>query len=156
LGVTAAAASAARGAASVRVFDRDPLRQRLSHAFGAVDDDGAPTDIAVDFTGAAPAVQSALGRLDTGGRLVLAGTVTPGPPISLDPERVVRNWLTITGVHNYEPRHLAQAVAFLNATSELYPWAELVDTPVALADLTRVLAPTPLGILRSSVAPQSS
>ena len=135
--------------------DQDPLRQKLSHAFGAVDDDGDTADVAIDFTGAATAVQSAFGRLDTGGRLVLAGSVTPSPPISVDPERVVRQWLTITGIHNYEPRHLAQAVAFLDATREKYPWAELVDTPVPLADLTRVLAPTPPGILRSSVSPHT-
>ncbi len=155
LGVTASAASAEGGAATVRVIDQDPLRQKLSHAFGAVDDDGDTADVAIDFTGAATAVQSAFGRLDTGGRLVLAGSVTPSPPISVDPERVVRQWLTITGIHNYEPRHLAQAVAFLDATREKYPWAELVDTPVPLADLTRVLAPTPPGILRSSVSPHT-
>ncbi|ROZ48955.1 dehydrogenase [Rhodococcus sp. WS3] len=155
LGVTAAAASAECKAATVRVIDQDPLRQRLSRAFGAVDDDGDSTDVAIDFTGAAAAVQSAFGRLDIGGRLVLAGSVTPGPPISVDPERVVRRWLTITGIHNYEPRHLAQAIAFLGATGEQYPWAELVDTPVPLADLTRVLAPTPPGILRSSVSPHT-
>ncbi|WP_415976657.1 zinc-binding dehydrogenase [Rhodococcus sp. 077-4] len=153
LGVTAAAASAERDAASVRIVDRDALRQKLARRFGALDDDGSLVDIAIDFTGAADAVRSGFGRLDTGGRLVLAGSVSPGPAISIDPERVVRNWLTITGVHNYEPRHLAQAVAFLDATGERYPWAALVDTPVPLTDLTRVLAPTPEGILRSSVAP---
>ncbi|WP_338889420.1 zinc-binding dehydrogenase [Rhodococcus sovatensis] len=153
LGVSAAAASAEREASTVRVIDHNPLRQNLSRSFGAIDDDGESTDVAIDFTGSAAAVQTALGRLDTGGRLVLAGSVTPGPPIAVDPEAVVRRWLTITGIHNYEPRHLAQAIAFLDATREKYPWAELVDAPVPLTELTRVLAVAPPGILRSSVAP---
>lgn len=155
LGVTAAAAVAELGASSVRVIDHNPLRQQHSHEFGAVDDDGEPVDVAIDFSGASSAVQAALGRLDTGGRLVLAGSVTPGPPIAVDPEAVVRGWLTITGVHNYEPRHLAQGVDFLARTAEKYPWAGLVEAPVPLEDLSRVLVPTPPGILRSSVTPRS-
>lgn len=155
LGVTAAAAARERGA-SVRVIDRDSGRQDQARAFGAVDDDGDHVDVAIDFSGASSAVQAALSRLDTGGRLVLAGSVAPGPPIAIDPETVVRQWLTITGVHNYEPRHLAQAVTFLDATRESYPWAKLVDAPVPLDQLGRVLKPAPPGILRSSVAPQNA
>ncbi|WP_328810437.1 zinc-binding dehydrogenase [Rhodococcus sp. NBC_00294] len=153
LGVTAAAASVERGAETVRVIDRDPARQNISRRFGGIDDDGGDADVIVDFTGAAAALQSALDRLDIGGRFVLAGSVAPGPPISVDPEAVVRNWWAITGVHNYEPRHLSQAVAFLDATEGRYPWAEVIDTPVPLADLARVLVPTRPGILRSSVTP---
>ena len=152
LGVTAAAAAFERGA-SVSVLDRDPERQRQSRAFGAAEDDGARTDVAIDFSGSSSAVQAALERLDVGGRLVLAGSVAPGAPITVDPEAVVRNWLTITGIHNYEPRHLHQAIAFLRDTGEKYPWASLVEAPVPLADLASVLRPTPSGILRSSVTP---
>lgn len=156
LGITAAAASAHRGAARVFVVDHNPQRQSHARAFGAIDDDDQFVDVAIDFTGAAAAVQAALGRLDTGGRLVLAGSVTPGPPITVDPERVVRGWLTITGVHNYEPHHLIQAVDFLHTTGDRYPWAELVDAPVPLTELARVLVPTRPGILRASVAPGTS
>ncbi|QII07775.1 alcohol dehydrogenase catalytic domain-containing protein [Rhodococcoides fascians A25f] len=152
LGITAAAAATERGA-TVRVLDRDPERQDRAREFGACEDDGAPTDVAIDFSGSSPAVQAALGRLDVGGRLVLAGSVAPGPPITVDPETVVRNWLTVTGVHNYEPRHLDQAVAFLHDTGAKYPWEALVEAPVPLTELASVLRPTPSGILRSSVTP---
>lgn len=152
LGISAAAAATERGA-TVRVLDRDPDRQGRSRDFGGDGDDGGPTDVAIDFSGASSAVQAALGRLDIGGRLVLAGSVAPGPPITVDPEAVVRNWLTVTGVHNYEPRHLHRAVAFLHDTGEKYPWESLVEAPVPLAELASVLRPTPSGILRSSVAP---
>jgi putative phosphonate catabolism associated alcohol dehydrogenase len=154
LGVTAAAAATEAGAV-VQMVDPNPLRQSQSHQFGASDgDDRLLTDIAIDFSGAPAAVNAALQRLDLGGRLVLAGSVSPGPAVSVDPEDVVRRWLTITGVHNYEPRHLGQAVAFLAATSEKYPWATLVDEPVPLDAMEDVLQP-PLSpvVLRSSVAP---
>ncbi|OYD70340.1 zinc-binding dehydrogenase [Rhodococcus sp. OK302] len=153
LGVTAAAAAVEAGA-DVRVVEPNPSRQRQSHRFGASDDDGATTDIAIDFSGVWTAVDAALQRLDVGGRLVLAGSVSPGPAIAVDPEDVVRRWLTITGVHNYEPRHLSRAVALLATTCEKYPWASLVAEPVPLDDVARVLRPTSSpAILRASVAP---
>ncbi|MFC0451212.1 zinc-binding dehydrogenase [Rhodococcus jostii] len=152
LGVTAAAACAEAGA-HVRITDINPQRLTLAHRFGAKDDDGTDVDVAVDFSGSADAVAGALGRLGIGGRLVLAGSVSPGPAIAVDPEAVVRRWLTITGVHNYEPRHLTHAVAFLTRTSEQFPWEDLVAEPVPLDDIATVMAPPPPNILRASIAP---
>lgn len=153
LGVTAAAVATESGA-SVRIVDRDAVRQEHARAFGADGDDGRSVDIAVDFSGASSAVQAAFGRLDVGGRLILAGSVAPGPAVAVDPEAIVRKWLTIKGVHNYEPRHLAQAVAFLDDTGDTYPWSELVEPPVRLDLLNTVMRPAPPGVLRSSVDPR--
>ena len=95
---------------------------------------------------------SALAALDTGGRLVLAGPVSPGPAVAMDPERMVRSLLTVTGVHNYEPAHLQQALDFLAQTQGLYDWDSLVETPQPLAELAAQMTP-PLGRrLRKSVA----
>lgn len=152
LGVTAAAAFTDAGAV-VRITDLDPARVRIAGRFGAVADTGGPVDVAVDFSGATAAVGAALGRLDVGGVLVLAGSVSPGRPVSVDPEAVVRRWLTITGVHNYEPRHLGQAVAFLDRTRDGYPWSALVSEPVPLDELGAVLAAAPGATLRASIAP---
>lgn len=157
LGLTAAAACATRGA-DVRVADSDPQRLALAEAFGAHADDaghrgGAHIDIALDFSGSATAISAASARLDLGGTLVLVGSVSPGPGVVIDPEAVVRGWLTLTGVHNYEPRHLREAIAFLNATLDRYPWESVVAAPVALTAAEQVLAPAPAGILRASIAP---
>ncbi|UGT62581.1 zinc-binding dehydrogenase [Nocardia asteroides] len=152
LGLTATAACVSRGA-DVRVADPDPERLALAAAFGGLPDDGAPVDVALEFSGAAAAVGHALARIDLGGTLVLVGSVTPGAAVQVDPEAVVRGWLTVTGVHNYEPRHLYEAVAFLNITRDRYPWASVVAPPVALAEVEAVLVPTPPGILRASIAP---
>ncbi|WP_197374192.1 zinc-binding dehydrogenase [Mycolicibacterium baixiangningiae] len=152
LGVTAAAACADAGA-HVRITDLDAERLRSAERFGAAADAGGPVDVTLDFTGAAGAVEAALTRLDVGGVLVLAGSVMPGPALSLDPESVVRKWWTIRGVHNYEPRHLEQAITFLDRTQELYPWASVVSDPVGLDDIASVLAAMPPGTMPPGTMP---
>ncbi|WP_280398288.1 zinc-binding dehydrogenase [Nocardia carnea] len=152
LGVTAAAACAERDARVV-ISDPHPQRRALAARFGAEPDTGGTIDIALDFSGSSTAVAGALSRLDLGGILVLAGSVTPGPTVALDPESVVRGWLTITGVHNYEPRHLVRAVEFLTRTCRTMPWSDLVAAPVALDAIGTVLEPTPREVLRASVTP---
>ncbi|OLO99272.1 dehydrogenase [Mycolicibacterium porcinum] len=152
LGLTAVAACATAGA-DVQVVDRNADRLDLAARFGGRASDGGPVDVAIDYTGSSAAVADALGRLDIGGTLVLAGSVTPGPPLKVDPETVVRHWLTITGVHNYEPRHLQQAVKFLDETRKHYPWDALVVAPVPLDDIETALRTPPPGKLRTAVTP---
>ncbi len=152
LGVTAAAACA-RAGAKVQISDLDPHRLALAQRFGGVPDTGGTVDTAIDFSGASAAISAALQRLDVGGVLVLAGSVLPAPPVPVDPESIVRKWITITGVHNYEPRHLEAAVDFLSETLTAYPWSALVSEPVALEDIADVLAPPAPGRLRASVTP---
>jgi putative phosphonate catabolism associated alcohol dehydrogenase len=152
LGVTAVAAYRDAGA-HVLIADPDPERVCVARRFGAGPDSGADVDIAVDFSGAPTAISAALERLDIGGRLVLAGSVAPGPPVPVDPERVVRRWLTVTGVHNYEPRHLAAAVALLDRTLDAHPWESLVDAPVPLERIGHALNRPSRGRLRASIRP---
>ncbi len=65
----------------------------------------------------------------------------------------MRQWLTITGAHNYEPRHLHRAVKFLDETREHYPWEALVVAPVSLEDIEEAPRTPPPGKLRTAVAP---
>src|SRR4029079_12882692 len=102
-----------------------------------------PFYVAIDYTGSTDALGAALARLDIGGALVIAGSVTPAPALAVDPEQVVRRWLTITGVHHYAPRPLHQAVRFLDRTLHRHPWHRLVTDPVPLADLSDALRPPP-------------
>lgn len=152
LGVTASAV-AARAGARVAVRDIDTDRLELAQRFGGEPDMGGPADVVIDFSGSSAAVGAAVSRLDVGGVLVLAGSVLPGPPVKIDPEVVVRQWLTITGVHNYEPRHLGQAMLFLERTRDAYPWRSVVAEPVDLDALGSVLTTPPPGILRCAIRP---
>ncbi|WP_250008139.1 zinc-binding dehydrogenase [Actinoplanes sp. M2I2] len=130
LGLTATAVLAESGA-HVVAADPDPARLEMAHRFGAKEvmtSSAAVRDIevAIELSGAAAAVGDALASLTIGGTLVLAGSVFPGPAVAVDPERVVRGLLTVTGVHNYRPADLRAAVAFLAAHHRRYPFAELV------------------------------
>ncbi len=152
LGTTAAAVCADRGA-DVLIADRDRARVEQATGFGARPDDGENVDVVLDFTGSSDFIRRGLTRLDVAGTLVLAGSVTPGPVLDIDPEQVVRRWWTITGVHNYEPRHLKQAVDFLARTVDRHPWSELVTPPIPLEHIERALQPAPGAALRVAVSP---
>ncbi|MBC3192450.1 zinc-binding dehydrogenase [Pseudonocardia sp. C8] len=158
LGVTAVA-MAARAGAEVVVADPHADRRARALRFGAtaaVESPGTRAfDVALELSGAAPAVRTCLDGLDVGGTAVLAGSVTPGPPVDLDPEGLVRGLHTVVGVHNYAPRHLAAAVGFLAAEHARFPFADLVGGPWALDDLDAAFAAagTPGAAPRQAVRP---
>ncbi|SEE49961.1 alcohol dehydrogenase catalytic domain-containing protein [Jiangella alba] len=158
LGLTATAAAADRGAAAVLVTDVAPARLDLAGDFGATrtlrsDQTPPAVDVALEFSGATSAATTALGALDIGGRLVLAGAVTPVDTLPVDPEAIVRGWLTVTGVHNYEPRHLRQAVDYLTASREAWPWERLVAPAVPLDRVGALLTRPPQHEPRAAIAP---
>jgi len=92
-------------------------------------------DVAVEVCGNQSAVDQALRSLRIGGRYVIAGLVTPGSNLDVDANQVTRNYLTISGIHNYHPRHLEQALQFLGAHSDKYPYAELVGARFSLDEI---------------------
>ena len=163
LGLTAAAMATEAGARVV-VTDPVPERRQAARAFGAVAvaDPRAAADsrtglatalnraggrassptIALELSGASSAVRSLLAAVDVGGVLVLVGSVSPGPELSVMPEQLVRRLLTIRGVHNYAPRHLEQAVRFLTEAGAKYPFAEQVGAEFPLAQVDAALACT--------------
>jgi len=70
-------------------------------------------DVVVEASGAAASVSMALELTATGGTCILAGSVSPSPGISFDPERIVRRQIAVHGVHNYLPEDLVMAVEHL-------------------------------------------
>lgn len=164
LGIAACAVARSRGADVVEVRDPNPERLALARGFGATRTSGAEEssaagaqravfDVAVELSGAQPAVAAALDALDTGGRLVLAGSVSPGPAVAMDPERMVRSLLSVTGVHNYEPVHLQQAMDFLAESRHVHDWDSLVEAPRPLTELGALMTPPQGRLLRRSVTP---
>ena len=163
LGLTATAMATDAGA-RVGVSEPLPERREAARAFGAIavadpalgagtalslpavlakagGRAAAPT-VALELSGDPSAVRSLLGSVDVGGVLVLVGSVTPGPELAIAPEQLVRNLLTIRGVHNYAPRHLEQAVRFLADAWRRYPFAEQVGQTFPLAEVDRALVPS--------------
>ncbi|GAA0036809.1 MULTISPECIES: zinc-binding dehydrogenase [Brevibacterium] len=148
LGLTAVAAAKSRGAAEVIAFDPAPDRGRLAEAAGAdtivTADLPGDVDVAIELSGAEAGVRACLDSLGIGGTAVLAGSVSPGPQVAIDPEHIVRGWRTITGVHNYEPHHLVQAVDFLAGDGADMPWEDILGGPIGLDDLPAEFAhPSP-------------
>jgi putative phosphonate catabolism associated alcohol dehydrogenase len=152
LGLTAAAVARSRGARAVIVTDPDSHRLSRAAAFGATHTvadvarlaavvrsatDGRGVDIAVELSGDAAAVEEAVARVRVGGCCVWVGTVLPTRPVPIAPETIVRRHLSIHGVHNYHPRDLGDALAFLAGHHRAYPFADLVGESVKLAAADR-------------------
>jgi alcohol dehydrogenase len=140
LGLTACAM--ARSAGAERVLASDPRadgRERAgrfgaTHAFTPDEleagvlaaTSGRGADAVLELAGTANTVEAAIKLVRVGGTVVLAGTVAPVGRVPFDPERAVRRMLSVRGVHNYHPRDLAAALAFLTGPGQAYPWESLV------------------------------
>ncbi len=66
-------------------------------------------DLVVEVTGSASVVPPGVQMLRPGGMYVWAGMVHPETVLQLTGEAVIRKCLTIRGMHNYSPLHLAKA-----------------------------------------------
>jgi len=142
LGLTAAAMAAHHAAKNVIVVDPDRLN--LAQRFGATQTvpatadpqelrntvnraiDNRGIDIALDLSGHPDAMRTGLDLLRIGGKAVWVGAVFPTDSVPLDPERIIRNCLSIQGIHNYAPQDLAAALAFLAQTHMIYPFEKLI------------------------------
>jgi putative phosphonate catabolism associated alcohol dehydrogenase len=142
LGIIACAMTAAREAHAIIAVDPDSGCRERARAFGAThslnprnhDFEHALTaivgprgaDIALELSGHQQAVEQCLARIRTGGVAILAGTVSPTPAVSLDPQQFVRRMLTLHGVHNYQARHLQAALDFLAGAGQNFPLESLI------------------------------
>jgi 2-desacetyl-2-hydroxyethyl bacteriochlorophyllide A dehydrogenase len=92
------------GAGPVAVVDRVTDRLEVARKLGAaqaVTDaselDGAPVEIAVDATGVPAAIETAIGLVDRGGRMLVFGVSPAEAMVRVSPFRVYNDELTITG-----------------------------------------------------------
>lgn len=159
LGLTASAMCRSAGAQSITVCDLSTSRLRLASRFGATatlrwdqslpDDQqfaqaesAAKFDVVLEMSGSLAAMQAAVQRADIGAKVVLVGAVHPTEKLSLDPESLVRRLITIHGVHNYQPADLLTAVDFLLASSDVFPFSEIVQQRFPLAEVQRATEPS--------------
>lgn len=146
LGLIACDVAMQLGASEVHAFDPNAQRREWAESLGDVQAfepaehaaEKASFDVAFDFSGTNAGVNSAISALDIGGRAVLAGSVATSANIDVNPEWLVRNWITISGVHNYEPRHLRQAVEFLSHSN--IEWSQVISTPIMLEEIPAMVA----------------
>jgi threonine dehydrogenase-like Zn-dependent dehydrogenase len=139
LGLHACALLRATGVARVLVIDPDPARSAKIADFGgepmaATNVSTGCADVVIEAAGVAGVVAEGLRMLRPGGHYLFAGLVHPDSALEITGETIIRRCLTLRGFHNYAPRHLERAVAFLRETSHL-PWATLVSPPVPLEEM---------------------
>lgn len=147
LGLYGCALLRTRGVARVVVVDTNPARLDLVSAFGGEPALGSAAglvkpghaDAVFEVAGTSAVVEEGVRLLRPGGFYGWVGMVHPATQLGLTGEMVLRRCLTIRGFHNYAPRHLVQAMAFLDRFSGTYPWESLVSPAFPLADLPAAL-----------------
>lgn len=156
VGLSAAAIAASRGA-RVTVVDPDDVRRARAECFGICTTsrgvEGRTFDGVVEASGAAAAVRDALASVAIGGTVALVGSVSPGPLVEIDPEAIVRGLVTIRGVHNYTPRHLAAAAAWMDGHPDQMLFASLVTETRALDELDDGIQASGPSSLRVAIRP---
>ncbi|WP_448006468.1 alcohol dehydrogenase catalytic domain-containing protein [Agromyces bauzanensis] len=175
VGLTVAAMAIEAGA-EVIVSEPDASRRDLARRFGAVPvDPGARSaspdglaaalaalgrrglgevHVAIEASGAASAVRTAVDALGPGGVAVLVGNVPPGSEVCLDADSLVRRLVTIQTVRDASGEQLRHAVAFLERSWRSFPFDELVGSTHPLDDLDLAIAEAAAGThLRVGVAP---
>ena len=148
LGLYCCALLAERGIKRIYCMDLHVERRRHSADFGAIPVEHVQdvlvrekegVDAVFELAGASVLLKDGLEALRPGGFYILVGMVHPDTQIDLTGEQIIRKCVTMRGVHNYSPRHLNSAVAFLSRTASLNPYDELVSPPIPLSELDRAI-----------------
>lgn len=172
LGLYGAAIAKARGARAVIGLDTDAGRRERSGRFGvdlALDPGLKRTelvrqidvlcrpegpDVAIEACGVPQAVALGIDLLRVGGTYVLGGVVNPHAMVTLDANLILKKMLTIRGIHNYHPRNLIEALDFVVANRERFPFGELVDGQYPLDRVGEAMADAAAQrVLRAAIVP---
>ena len=155
LGLSACAMSREAGAQQVWVMDIQPDRLERSLAFGVnapldgmlsgealkekLSKEGG-VDVVIETSGVPTAMEKGIELLNIGGINIWVGAVYAQRDLAVNAEKIVRNILTIKGLHNYIPADLATAIHFLNHHHQKYPFDQLVGTEFSLPELDLAFA----------------
>ena len=173
LGIYGCAIAKARGAARVIALDAVPARLAVAKRFGAdlsfdvstMSEDALVNavraasppdgpDVVLEVCGVAAVIPAGIRMLRIGGRYVLAGVVNPGSTFTLDGNDLIRKWITLKGIHNYHPRHLIQALDFVMANRDRFPFKDIVDSRFGLDQLGEAFAKAANhSVLRAAIVP---
>ena len=142
LGAVASAMARQKGAKWVGVVDLLEARLATAANFGAHEtflagEQEVPGDIdlVIDLTGVPAVMEEGIGKLAIGGTLLLLGATYPARDLSVNAEYLLRQVLTLHGLHNYTPADLADAYEFMQQTYRDFPFADLVGKEFPLQQL---------------------
>jgi alcohol dehydrogenase len=145
LGITCVAMCQDAGAAWIGTADTDLTRLNLSKAFGShelYDMNGDPEimiktikaqlprkgiDLVFDMSGSPDAIEFGMECLAIGGTAIWIGAVFKSRPLNLDPVKIIRNLITIKGLHNYNYTDFSYALDFMTRNWNKYPFSTVVE-----------------------------
>jgi putative phosphonate catabolism associated alcohol dehydrogenase len=143
LGIYACAWLRHRGVKEVFCADLSPERLGLVSDFGgwplAMGETISAADLVLEATGSSAVVREGVAALRPGGHYVWVGMVHPETRLDLTGEAILRKCLTVRGVHNYAPQHLAAGLAFLAEAQSRLPLETLVSPPLPLDQLQEAI-----------------
>ena len=172
LGLYGAAIAKARGARLVIGLDTVAERREQARRFG-VDFSFDPSseraellreiraicrpegaDAVLEVCGVPEVIPLGIDMLRVGGTYVLGGVVNPQAMVTLDANLLLRKLLTLRGVHNYHPRNLIEALDFVVANRQRFPFHDLVDGKYSLDQVNQAMAEAAARrVLRAAIVP---
>jgi putative phosphonate catabolism associated alcohol dehydrogenase len=148
LGLNACAICKESGAQFVAVVEPNENRREMAYRFGAdsvlgpceidtikeTSTDGIGFDSVIECSGKNDGYHTGMRSLRVGGKLVLLGAVFPSEPVSIVLETIVRQMVSLVGIHNYGPSDFRKGVEFLRRAVGRYPFEELLGPWFPLDD----------------------
>ena len=132
LGIIACAMAKTMGALDVISVDENLERLEISKKFGATKSllpsaiVNEKVDIVLEFSGALAAMENSIKILNIGGTAIWIGAVFAQPPVSINTEYLIRNLLTIKGLHNYNNTDFMNAVSFMEMNHKHFEFEKLI------------------------------
>ena len=137
-GLLHVAAARARGVERVLVAEPREDRRERAVAWGAIEHDGEPVDVAVVTSHHPDAIAAAAAALGPGGRLCAYAPPEPGAPIAVDGAEVFLRELTVTSSWSAGAADMRAALALLRAGA--VRTGELITHRFALEETGAALA----------------
>jgi threonine dehydrogenase-like Zn-dependent dehydrogenase len=125
------------------VIDLDEVRepaerlQRVRQLTG-----GYGADVVLECVGIPSAVVEGMELCRDGGKYLVLGHYCDAGPVAFNPHVITRKQLQVFGSWSSEPRHLKQAIDFLRANQERFPFHEMVSHRFTLDRANEALALT--------------
>ena len=133
LGIVGSAMASTLGASTVSTLDIDNDRLKISKLFGSkytgneVTEFKRKFDIIIETSGVPEVMTSSLQQLEIGGIAIWLGAVFPQADLNINAEFIVRNLITIKGLHNYNDFDLLTAVDFIERNINVFDFKKLIE-----------------------------
>lgn len=132
LGIIACAMASKMGAINIIAIDENEQRLEVSKKFGATQAltpnaaSEVKGDIVLEFSGAISAMESSIHLLHIGGAAIWVGAVFAQPAVQINAEYLIRNLITIKGLHNYNNEDFINAVNFMELNHGNFDFEQLI------------------------------